>query len=38
MPMNLTMNRADRQLRVYKEKEDLLQVVDFVIEETKYGI
>ncbi|WP_317164004.1 carboxylate-amine ligase [Cryomorpha ignava] len=29
---------ADRQLNVYEETGDLLKVVDFVIEETKYGI
>ena len=29
---------ADRQLRVYKETGDLKKVVDYIIEETEYGV
>ena len=31
-------NGADRQLRVFQETGDLKQVVDYMIQETEYGI
>jgi carboxylate-amine ligase len=31
-------NGADRQLRVYHETSDFKKVVDYMIEETEYGL
>ena len=33
-----TGGSADRQLRVWKETEDLKQVVDYVLDETEHGL